>query len=97
VFGGRERHLLAVHDGDSVRLLADPPGQDDPEVWVHLVTGEPIGHLPTEISRWLWPWLSRGGVAHARAVRVGGEDVPSWRRVVLEVVCRADGEGGPAG
>lgn len=87
VFGGRERLLDAIHEGDAVRLVADPPGQEAPEVWVHLASGDPIGHLPAEISRWLWPWMERGGQAHASALRVRGDDVPSWRRVVLEVVC----------
>jgi hypothetical protein len=89
VFGGRDRHLSDMHAGDPVQLMADPPGQDEPAVWVHLVSGEPIGHLPPEISSWLWPWISEGGVVEARAVRVEGEDTPSWRRVVLEVECRA--------
>lgn len=71
-----------------MRLVADPPGQDEPGVWIHLPGGEPLGHLPPEISRWLWPWLSQGGVAEARIGRVEGEDAPSWRRVVVEVQCR---------
>lgn len=90
VFAGRDRHLDEVHDGDPLSLVPDPPGQDDPEVWVHLESGEPVGHLPPEICRWLWPWLRSGGSADARALRVGGDDVPSWRRLVLEVVCRTD-------
>ena len=88
VFGGRDRFVGTIHEGDPVRLVADPPVQNDPEVWVHLQSGEPIGHLPAEIARWLWPWLTRGGVAEARALRVRGDDVPSWRRVLLEVSCR---------
>ena len=88
VFAGRDRFLTEVHAGDMVRLVADPPVQIDPEVWVHLETGEPIGHLPAEIGRWLWPWLSGGGVAEARALKVRGDEVPSWRRVLLEVSCR---------
>lgn len=88
VFAGRDRFLDAMSAGDRVRLVADPPVQNDPEVWVHLESGDPIGHLPAEIGRWLWPWLSRGGVAEARAVRVSGADEPSWRRVVLEVSCQ---------
>lgn len=88
VFGGRDRFLATIHDGDKVRLVADPPVQIDPEVWVHLESGEPIGHLPAEIGRWLWPWLCDGGVAEARALKVRGDDVPSWRRVLLEVSCR---------
>lgn len=90
VFAGRERHLEEVREGDTMRLVADPPCQADPEVWVHLVSGEPIGHLPPEISGWLWPWMSDGGLAEAVAVRVHGEDVPSWRRVLVEVVCRTE-------
>lgn len=87
VFGGREQLLARVRDGDAMRLVADPPGQDAPGVWVHLASGEPIGHLPPEIAAWLWPWMQAGGRVEASAVRVRGEDVPSWRRVVLEVAC----------
>ncbi len=76
-----------------MRCASSPirPCQDAPEVWVHLRSGEPIGHLPPEIGHWLWPWMSRGGHAEAVAVRVGGDDVPSWRRVLVEVVCRTTG------
>ena len=88
VFAGRDRFVEMLRAGDRVQLIADPPVQIDPEVWVHLESGEPIGHLPVEIGRWLWPWLSRGGVAEARALQVRGSDVPSWRRLLLEVSCR---------
>ena len=88
VFAGRDRVVEMLRAGDKVQLIADPPVQIDPEVWVHLESGEPIGHLPVEIGRWLWPWLSRGGVAEARALQVRGSDVPSWRRLLLEVSCR---------
>lgn len=87
VFGGRERALARLGKGDALRLMADPPGLGTPWVWVHLASGDPIGHLPPEISGWLWPWLAAGGRAEAVAVRVGGEKEPSWRRVVLEVTC----------
>lgn len=75
-------------------MIPDPPGQDDPGVWVHLSSGEPVGHLPPEIARWLWPWLIRGGRAAGRAVAVHGTEVPSWRRLVVEVECRGP-EGQP--
>jgi hypothetical protein len=88
VFAGRDRFEERLSEGERLRLVADPPVQNEPEVWVHLESGEPIGHLPPEIGRWLWPWLSLGGVAEARAVRVRGADVPSWRRLLLEVSCR---------
>ena len=86
VFAGLD--LDTVSDGDTLHLVADPPLQDNPEVWVHLTSGDPIGHLPPEIAQWLWPWMLRGGVAEARAIRVRGAEVPSWRRVLLEVICR---------
>lgn len=86
-FAGRDRYLEAMREGDEVRLIPDPPVQDEPEVWVHLPSGEPVGHLPPEISHWLGPWMRRGGWAQARASRVHGADVPSWRRLVLEVSC----------
>jgi hypothetical protein len=88
VFAGRDRHLDRVHEGDVLRLVPDPPVQDEPEVWVHLESGEPIGHLPPDIARWLWPWMVRGGVVEARALRVRGAEAPSWRRILLEVSCR---------
>jgi hypothetical protein len=87
VFAGRDRHLDRMRPGDRVVLIPDPPGQDDPEVWVHLESGDPVGHLPPEISSWLAPWMRRGGSARALALRVDGSDVPSWRRLLLEVSC----------
>jgi hypothetical protein len=87
VFAGRDRHLERMHDGDRVVLIPDPPGQEDPEVWVHLESGDPVGHLPPEISRWLVPWMRSGGKAVARALRVHGSEVPSWRRLLVEVSC----------
>lgn len=71
-----------------LHLIPDPPGQEPPDVWVHLQDGDPVGHLPPEIARWLAPWLLQGGAAVARALRVQGSDVPSWRRLLLEVSCR---------
>ncbi len=88
VFADRSRHLESMSDGDRLELIPDPPVNEEPEVWVHLESGDPIGHLPPEIARWLWPWLRGGGVARATALRVRGAEVPSWRRVVLEVVCQ---------
>ena len=88
VFAGREKFVDTLAEGDAVRLVPDPPVQVEPEIWVHLESGEPIGHLPAEIASWLWPWMSRGGVAEARTLSVRGSEVPSWRRLLLEVSCR---------
>lgn len=91
VFADRERHLAEIADGDALVLIPDPPGTGEPGVWVHLPTGDPVGHLPPEIAAWLWPWLQGGGAARARALSVHGSDTPSWRRLLVEVTCERTG------
>ncbi len=88
VFGTRSVHLDELREGDSLLLIPDPPGQEEPEVWVHTSTGDPLGHLPPEISSWLAPWLLGGGAASATALRVKGSEAPSWKRLVIEVRCQ---------
>lgn len=87
VFGHRATHLDELAAGDRLLLIPDPPGEDDPAVWVHLPEGDPVGHLPPEINAWLAPYLMRGGLASATTLRVGGTDVPSWKRLLIEVCC----------
>lgn len=91
-FAGRDRLVDGLEAGDVLVLIPDPPGQDDPEVWAHLPSGDPVGHLPPEISSWLAPWMLQGGRARATALRVHGVDVPSWRRVLVEVNCHGSDE-----
>lgn len=88
VFGARAKQLPELSPGDPLILIPDPPIAEDPAVWVHMKGGEPVGHLPPEINRWLVPYLARGGSATAHAVRIGGADVPSWKRLVIEVHCK---------
>jgi len=87
IFGDRTCHLEDLTAGDPLLLIPDPPGQDDPAVWVHMPAGDPIGHLPPEINEWLVPWMINGGAASAQALRVGGSEVPSWKRLLIEVRC----------
>lgn len=87
IFGDRTRHLEHLHAGDELMLLPDPPVDDDPGIWVHAPSGDPVGHLPPEIEQWLGPWMLRGGRATARALRVSGAETPSWRRLLIEVTC----------
>ena len=87
IFAGRDQHMVRIQAGDRLTLIPDPPGQEDPDVWVHLRSGEPVGHLPPEIGQWLAPWMLQGGGAWARVLRASGPDVPSWRRLLLEVSC----------
>lgn len=89
-FGERGRHLDELNAGDELVLIPDPPLDDeDPAIWVHLRSGDTLGHLPPEIQSWLAPWMQRGGRATARAVRVEGPEAPSWRRLLIEVTCGA--------
>lgn len=89
VFCGRSEQVDALKAGDELVLLPGPPLDDEPGVWVHGRDGAIVGHLPPEIELWLAPWMQRGGSATARAIRVSGADVPSWRRLVIEVRCGA--------
>jgi hypothetical protein len=92
VFARRTQSLRAATAGDELMLIPDPPGTDEPAVWVHVRGGDPVGHLPPEINAWLAPWMLRGGSASATILRLGGSEVPSWKRLLIEVSCRARGE-----
>jgi len=85
-FGNRARHLSRVEPRQELVLIPDPPGPIE-DVWVHLVAGDPLGHLPREIARWLAPWMRSGGSTRARVLKVGDETVPSWKRLIIEVKC----------
>jgi hypothetical protein len=87
VFGSRTEHLERIEAGDALLLIPDPPVEESPAVWVHRTSGDPVGHLPPEIASWLVPWMQRGGRATATALRVKGPEEPSWRRLLIEVVC----------
>ena len=89
VFADRSRRVEELDPGEELVLLPDPPGTEEPGVWVHRHGGDLIGHLPPEIEGWLAPWMLKGGTATATTVRVSGADVPSWRRVLIEVRCRS--------
>ena len=86
-FADREQHLEGLRAGDELILIPGPPTDDDPGIWVHLRSGDTVGHLPPEIEQWMVPWMHRGGRATATAVRVGDAETPSWRRLIIEVVC----------
>ena len=89
VFGTRAAVVDGLAQGEELILIPDPPMEDDPRVWVHARGGDPLGHLPPEINVWLAPWRLRGGSARAPAVREHGTDVPSGKRLIIEVHCAA--------
>jgi len=93
VFGQRMDvvHRLAIHD--RLILVPDPPGTDNPFVWVHARGGDVVGHLPESISNWMAPWMLDGGRAAATVAKVESDEVASWRRLIVEIRCYADGGG----
>jgi hypothetical protein len=87
VFARRTEVVHRLHAGDRLILVPDPPGTDNPAVWVHASGGDVVGHLPPHISPWLVPWMLEGGRAGAYVDKVGTDDVERWRRLIIEVRC----------
>lgn len=88
VFGRRMDVVHRLHAGDRLILVPDPPGTENPAVWVHASGGDVVGHLPYAISDWLVPWMLDGGRCRAEVERVGTDDVASWRRLIIRVSLR---------
>ena len=90
VFGHRGAVVRRLHPGDRLILVPDAPGTDDPSVWVHAPGGDVIGHLSPDINSWLVPFMLGGGRCGAVVLHVGGEDVASYKRLIISVRCRAE-------
>lgn len=89
VFGRRMDAVHRLRAGDALILVPDPPGTDNPAVWVHAAGGDVVGHLPFAVSSWLVPWMLDGGRCHAHVVRVEPDDVASWKRVIVHLTLGA--------
>jgi hypothetical protein len=87
VFGQRMDVVHRLHAGDRLILVPDPPGTDNPAVWVHASGGDVVGHLPYAVSHWLVPWMLQGGRCSASVEKVGTDDVASWQRLIIQVRC----------
>ena len=88
VFGQRPAVARRLRPGDSLMLVPDPPGVDEPAVWVHARGGDVVGHLAPDINAWLAPWLLAGGRCSATVSKVNSEDTESWRRIIIDVRCK---------
>jgi hypothetical protein len=85
VFAERAAVVERLHAGDTLILLPDPPGVDDPSVWVHAPGGDVVGHLSPDVNTWLAPRLL-GGARYGACVRsIGDPAMESWKRLVITV------------
>ena len=89
VFAHRSEALQRLRVGDRLILVPDPPGTDDPSVWVHAPGGDVVGHLSPDINRWLVPWMLEGCRCGAVVSQLAGEEVASYKRLLIRVHCRA--------
>jgi len=89
IFGQRTDVLHRLRVGDRLILVPDPEGTDEPNVWVHAPGGDVVGHLSPDVNAWLVPWMLEGGRCGAVVAQVGGDDVASYKRLIISVRCRA--------
>lgn len=85
VFGRRSEVVHRLHAGDRLILVPDPPGADPPTVWVHAPGGDVVGHLSPDVNAWLAPSMLEGSCYCSEVVVVRGDDVASWKRLVIAV------------
>jgi hypothetical protein len=85
VFGSRTEVVNRLRAGDRLILVPDPPGSDPPTVWVHARGGDVVGHLSPDVNAWLAPWMLAGRCYGAVVADVRGDDVASWKRLVITV------------
>lgn len=89
VFAQRAEAVHRLRVGDPLILVPDPPGTDEPSVWVHAPGGDVVGHLSPDINAWLVPWMLGGGRCGGVVSHLGGDDVASYKRLIITVRCRA--------
>src|SRR5215216_3220635 len=88
VFDRRTDALRRLRAGDQLILVPDPPGTDEPNVWVHAPGGDVVGHLSPDINAWLVPWMLDGARCGAVVAHVAGDDTASYKRLIITVRCR---------
>jgi hypothetical protein len=85
VFGARPGVVRRLKEGDQLILVPDPPGVDQPSVWVHAPGGDVVGHLSPDVNTWLVPRMIEGARYGARVRRIGEPGTESWKRLVIQV------------
>jgi len=85
VFGRRSEVVHRLNSGDRLILVPDPPGAEPPTVWVHALGGDVIGHLSPDVNAWMAPSMLEGSCYCGEVIVVRGDDVASWKRLVIAV------------
>ena len=85
VFARRAAAVARLREGDRLTLVPDPPGVEEPSVWVHAPGGDVVGHLSPDINAWLAPRMLDGARYGARVSSIGEPHTESWRRLMIEV------------
>lgn len=85
VFAARSAVLARLSVGDSLLLVPDPEGVDNPSVWVHAAGGDVVGHLAPDINRWMVRRMMDGRRYSAQVVGIGAPGTESWRRLTILV------------
>ena len=85
VFAARAAVVRRLAICDHILLVPDPPGIDEPSVWVHAPGGDVIGHLSPDVNRWMARRMLDGARYAARVHGLGDPDTVSWRRLIIAV------------
>ena len=87
IFGHRAEIAKRLRAGDSLILVPDPPGVDEPAVGVHVRGGDLVGHLAPDVNAWLVPLLRDGGCCQATVAKINSEETESWKRIIIDIRC----------
>jgi len=85
VFAARADAVRQLTVGDHLILVPDAPDVEAPLVWVSARGGEVVGHLSPDVSAWMVPAMLDGARYGAEVAHLGGEEVESWKRLVVVV------------
>lgn len=85
VFAERPAAVQRLKEGDQLILVPDPPGVEQPSVWVHAPGGAVVGHLSPDVNAWMAPRMIGGVCYRARVKRVAEPATASWKRLVIAV------------
>ena len=85
VFAARSAVVRQLSEGDPLVLVPDPPGVEEPGVWVHAPGGDVVGHLSPDVNAWMAQRMLGGARYDARVLRLGDPDTASWQRLVIAI------------